>query len=137
MNTQILKLGTLASERTLSIVNRTFRHTPVSKNDVVETSSSSKYVYTNTEKQRWEISWTQLPSDDADTLDTNCGRDNLKVEYDKNTPLSFIVYDDETPQGSDSYTVIFVYYDEDYQRPLAGVLPDTWRYNITIILEET
>jgi len=137
MNTQKIKLGTSGSEKELSIVNRAFEHIPVDKDEVVETADSTKYVYSNTEKQRWRINWTTLPSDNADTLDENCGRDNLKAEYDKKTNLSLLIYDDETPQGYSSYTVIFTYYNEVYQRPLAGDPKDCWRYNISIELEET
>jgi hypothetical protein len=132
MEDQVIKIGEVGSERELTRVNRAFDMEPYPIEDDVETNDGKVYTYYTGTKQIFNISFANIPNNDADTLDGKTGRDNLKLEYDKHIPLNLIVY---KADGSYSqYSVKFTSYKEDYLRPLAG--DTTWRYNITIGLRE-
>lgn len=127
------KLLTLNSIE-LSDHGRTYSENRDERSVEVELANGTIKKYLKSVKHTWDIKWTWLPGQDANTVDGRAGRDTLWGQVQNANALSFSVIDNTDGVTAKSYTVFVVSYDEELiKRDFVGGM---FFYNVNLQLKE-
>lgn len=116
---------------TLTDQGRIFDEESELKKVDVELANGGVRRYGKAVKKKFKISWTWLPSQDAQTWDGKAGRDTIKALV-TNSSMTFTVL--KRDGSTDSYTVLVDSYSETLlRRDIAGFTNFFWDISLELI----